>query len=220
MTSKDSTDVIDQLAGVDPDTSTDAIRRRRPETRRNAQASYDALFAPDFPGTVTAVERFAVAAFIASLHRDDRSTDWYSAHLRDAAGSRELPDLVAVEAAAGAANGPYGRYPQPALQRENTDGPGFAVSGRGRTELGWRLSAGLEHAHLLVFRPRESSRSALDLLIDAGWSADDIVTLSQLIAFLTFQLRVVHGLRELTAHPTAAAEARPPHETVLKERTR
>ena len=29
---------------------------------------------------------------------------------------------------------------------------------------------------------------------DAGWSADAIVTISQLIAFLTYQIRVVHGL--------------------------
>ena len=42
-------------------------------------------------------------------------------------------------------------------------------------------------------------------LVDAGWSADDIVSLSQLIAFLTFQLRVAWGLRVLAAAPASAA---------------
>ena len=41
--------------------------------------------------------------------------------------------------------------------------------------------------------------------MDAGWSADDIVSLSQLIAFLTFQLRVAWGLRVLAAAPASAA---------------
>jgi uncharacterized protein YciW len=33
--------------------------------------------------------------------------------------------------------------------------------------------------------------------LDAGWSTTDIVTLSQIIAFLLFQIRVAAGLRIL-----------------------
>ncbi len=33
--------------------------------------------------------------------------------------------------------------------------------------------------------------------MEAGWSTDDIVTLSQLVAFLSFQLRTAWGLRVL-----------------------
>ena len=36
-------------------------------------------------------------------------------------------------------------------------------------------------------------------MVDAGWSADGIVTLSQLVSFLAFQQRVVTGLRALAA---------------------
>jgi len=54
-------------------------------------------------------------------------------------------------------------------------------------------------AHLLVFHPRDASREALQALIDAGWSTADIVTLSQIVAFLTFQIRVAAGLRALAA---------------------
>jgi uncharacterized protein YciW len=38
---------------------------------------------------------------------------------------------------------------------------------------------------------------ALRALLDAGWSTTDIVTLSQLVAFLSFQIRVAAGLRAL-----------------------
>jgi uncharacterized protein YciW len=35
--------------------------------------------------------------------------------------------------------------------------------------------------------------------VAAGWSADGIVTLSQLVSFLAFQVRVVAGLSVLAA---------------------
>lgn len=54
-----------------------------------------------------------------------------------------------------------------------------------------------------MFRPRESSPEALEALADAGWSADGIVTLSQLVAFLAFQLRVAAGLRLLVQEDAA-----------------
>jgi len=60
-----------------------------------------------------------------------------------------------------------------------------------------RLAAALAHTHLLVYRPRDSSADALQTLLDAGWSTTGIVTLSQLVAFLNFQLRVVAGLTVL-----------------------
>ena len=61
--------------------------------------------------------------------------------------------------------------------------------------LGERLAAALAHTHLLVLRPREAPRPISAAAVDAGWSADGIVTLSQLVAFLAFQQRVVAGLQ-------------------------
>jgi uncharacterized protein YciW len=55
----------------------------------------------------------------------------------------------------------------------------------------------LDHAHQLVFHPRDANSAALQLLLDAGWSNAGIVTLSQLVAFLAFQIRAVAGLRTL-----------------------
>jgi len=59
----------------------------------------------------------------------------------------------------------------------------------------------------LVFRPRDASPAALQALLDAGWAANDIVTLSQLVAFLSFQIRAVAGLRALAAAPMRASAA-------------
>jgi len=51
----------------------------------------------------------------------------------------------------------------------------------------------------------------MQALLAAGWSSTAIVTLSQLVAFLSFQVRTVAGLRTLGAslgrHADAAAKA-------------
>jgi CMD domain protein len=73
------------------------------------------------------------------------------------------------------------------------------VSDAGRESLGPRLSAAFEHTHMLVFHPRDAATPSLQSLIDAGWSTTDIVTLSQLVAFLSYQIRVVAGLRALAS---------------------
>lgn len=63
-----------------------------------------------------------------------------------------------------------------------------------------------EHAHLLTFCPRDASPDALQALLDAGWTTDGIVTVSQLVAFTHFQLRVVAGLAVLNrTSPNPAA---------------
>ncbi|HWV48350.1 MAG TPA: CMD domain protein, partial [Microbacterium sp.] len=109
---------------------------------------------------------------------------------------------ILAEAAAAAASGPYGAYTEAGLQAENTSGPIYRADAA-RAALGDRLAAALEHTHLLVFRPRESAASDLDALIEAGWSIDGIVTLSQLISYLAFQQRVVAGLRVLAEEAQA-----------------
>ena len=52
---------------------------------------------------------------------------------------------------------------------------------------------------MLVFHPRDADARSLQSLLDAGWSTTEIVTLSQLVAFLSFQIRVVAGLKVLAA---------------------
>ena len=95
------------------------------------------------------------------------------------------------------ATGPYGRYPADGpLAGESVDGSRLVLDDDRRASLGERLAAGLEHTHLLVYRPREASGADLD---PPSWrragASDAIVTLSQFVAFLAFQQRVAAGLR-------------------------
>ena len=63
------------------------------------------------------------------------------------------------------------------------------------------LSAALAHAHMLVFHPRDANPAALQALLNAGWSNQGVVTLSQLVAFLAFQIRASAALRILAGTP-------------------
>ncbi|HEV2565048.1 MAG TPA: CMD domain protein [Microvirga sp.] len=194
--SRNISDVIDHLAGIRPGSTLDTLRDQRPQARENAQKSYQALFEPEFPGTVTALERYAVATFVAGLHRQSHVIAFYAASL-ERLGHPRLTGVINAEIARGLAEGPYGRYPQGPLTVEDKEGLVYQVSAENREGLGSRLAAALEHAHLLVFHPRDANPAALQKLLDAGWSTTDIVTLSQLVAFLLFQIRVVAGLRAL-----------------------
>lgn len=198
-------DIIDLLAGIAPTDPLSAVRDQRPQVRENAQRSFEALLEPAAPGAFTPAERYAVAVFVARLHAFDAATAFYGDLLGDEAPA--LVDLVADAAAAGSASGPFGAYREPGLRAESTDGPRWTPEATQADALGPRLTAALVHAHLLVLRPREARAAALQALVDAGWDADEIVSLSQLVAFLTFQLRVAWGLRVLAAAPGTAGPA-------------
>lgn len=190
-----TSDVIDRLADIRPGSFVDRIRAERPETRANAQKSYLALFEPSQEGDVTRAERLLIATFVAGLHGADAAEAFYASGIE---GDAALIAAVKSEIEAGRTSGPYGKYPSGPLSGEDKPGAVFTVSEPGRTQLGHKLSAALEHSHLLVYRPREASPDALQALVDAGWTTTAIVTLSQIIAFLAFQIRVVTGLAALS----------------------
>ncbi len=194
-------DIIDLLAGIAPGDPLDEVRSRRPQARENAQRSFEALLEPADPGTFLLAERYAISAFVAALHGFDRAAEFYGDLLGDEAAG--LAAVVDGAARSGATRGPYGDYREPALQGENVAGLRWTPDAATVAAGGERLAAALAHAHLLVFRPREARPEALRALADAGWDADDIVSLSQLIAFLTFQVRVAWALRVLAANPAA-----------------
>jgi CMD domain protein len=196
-------DVIDQLAGITPDDAIDRLRVQREQARINAQQSYLALFAPTPPvfGKFDIADRFAVAAFVAGLHGQADVSRFYADKLAGQGARAGVADAVAAEVKLGKAQGPYGSYPAGRLSGEDTAGPLYAVSEAHREALGGRLSAALAHAHLLVFHPRDASPAALQALLDAGWTSTEVVTLSQLVAFLAFQIRVVIGLKALAQSP-------------------
>lgn len=229
-------DTIDRLLGPLTARAVAALRARRPVTRDNLQASHDALLTV---GTDAASlpERLAVAAFTAELHGDHAAAEEYAARLRalDAPAPSEasvsapngitrtatpgttppsrLADAVLAAAASARTTGPYGTFASAALCAFDEPGPEFAASDALRAAAGARLAAALAYAHLLVLHPRDASPARLDALHDAGWSTDGIVTLSQLIAFLSCQLRVVAGLAALAGAPRTLEAAPTPSGT-------
>jgi CMD domain protein len=208
MMSTETTDVIDLLAGIEPGSSLDRIRGRRSQARENAQKGYVALFEPVDFCVFAAADRYAVAAFVAGIHGEVAAANFYLAKL---AGAADQSETLKTEIRRGKAEGPYGAFPAGPLSVEDKPGLIYRVGEDSGRVLGPRLAAALEHAHLLVFRPRDAAPAAMQTLLDAGWSSAAIVTLSQLIAFLSFQIRTVAGLQTLGAsrgrHADAAAVA-------------
>ena len=200
-------DIIDFLAGIEPGSSLSGVRDRRLQARQNAQKSYLALFEPADFGDVAAAERYAVAAFVAGVHDEPAVANFYLAKLAKAVVGADLVAPLKAEIERAKTEGPYGAFPAGPLSVEDKTGLIYRVSEDGKRVLGPRLAAALEHAHLLVFRPRDAAPAALKTLLDAGWSTTAIVTLSQLVAFLSFQVRSVAGLRTLGASLGHAAAA-------------
>ncbi|WP_165405777.1 CMD domain protein [Bradyrhizobium genosp. SA-3] len=192
-------DIIDTLAGIEPGSALDAIRARRLQARENAQKSYLSLFEPIDVGDFSLVERAAVAAFVTGLHGESPVAAFYREKLAANVDVAALLAAIQVEIERGKTSGPYGAFPAGPLSIENKAGLIYRVSAERKPNLGARLVAALEHAHLLVFRPRDAASADMKALLAAGWSNTGIVTFSQLVAFLSFQLRVVTGLRVLGA---------------------
>lgn len=172
-----STDIIDALAET-PATLAE-LRRSRPEAVENAQRSFEALFEPTDDALIRALPvatRYAVAAFIAGVSGATRAAAFYTDLLAD-----EDESLVAVVEEAvreGVSTGPYACGD-------------FVLFGDGA------LAAAFDFAHLLTFHPKDASPAAIGHLQEAGYNENAIVSLGQLIAFVAFQLRVVHGVQVL-----------------------
>lgn len=190
-------DLIDRLVGIAPGSPLDALRARRAVAREHSQKSHEALFAPADPGGFTPAERHAVAAYVTALHGEGPLAGHHAAEL--ARLDPRLAEPVAAAAAATRTTGPYGRYPLGPLSGEDAPGPDPVLPAEVAAALGPRLAAGLLHAHFLVFHPRDAEPGRFAPLRAAGWTTDEIVTLSQIVAFLTYQIRVVAGLRVLAA---------------------
>lgn len=67
-----------------------------------------------------------------------------------------------------------------------------------------------EFAHRLTFEPVAAAPEHIQALRDAGWSERGVVTLAQLVAFISFQSRLLAGLRLLQGEESHAG----PHAAV------
>ena len=154
--SAETTDVINLLAGIEPGSSLDGIRTRRLQARENAQKSYVALFEPADFRDFAAADRYAVAAFVAGVHAEPAAASFYLAQLARAADRSAPSEALKTEIERAKTEGPYGAFPAGPLSVEDKVGLIYHVGETNRGVLGARLSAAFEHAHLLVFRPRDA----------------------------------------------------------------
>jgi|SRR5215510_5014159 len=99
-TPSDVCDVMDQLAGLAPDSRLGQLRRQRPDVVRHLQRSDEAIFTPRHDGGLSAVERAAAALRIAVLLRDDRLQAHYRARAIEHGGA-ELAASAADPSTAG-----------------------------------------------------------------------------------------------------------------------
>jgi CMD domain protein len=198
-------DLIDLLVGIEPGSRLDLLRAERQQARDNAQASYLALFEPVDTETASLAERFVIACFVLGLNGRNDEMSYYASKLMSLEGGPTLAEAIKAELPGAMTQGPVGHYPKGPLSVEDIEGVAYQVPEACKAVLGSRIAAAMEHAHLLTFRPRDARADALQALLDAGWSTSGIVTISQLIAFLSFQLRVIMGLKALAMAPEKAA---------------
>ncbi len=69
-----------------------------------------------------------------------------------------------------------------------------------------RLRAVLDFARTLALKPVEGDRAALMRLPAAGLSTPEVVALAQLVAFVSYQVRVVAGLQAMRDAPASAQD--------------
>jgi CMD domain protein len=72
-----------------------------------------------------------------------------------------------------------------------------AEGGGGATDVPPRLVAILDHATVVTTAPGSASQARLDALRDVGLAPRDIVAIAQVVAFVSYQVRVVAGLRAM-----------------------
>ena len=182
------TDVLNELLGIDEGSALAQLRARRPEATTHMDGAYRALFVDDSATTVSRAERFATALRVAALHSERPLVDHYAAQLRAAGGSDQL--VAAAQAAPGAFGAGVGSR---------------AAGGQSNaSDVPERLRAMLKHADLLVIRPAAARPADLEALQRAGLSAPEVVTVSQVISFASFQVRVFVGLALLRGDERAA----------------
>lgn len=161
-------DLVDRLVPLQAGTPTHAVRYQRNKVVTATQGSYDRLFDPELAGPSLA-ERLLAAHAIARLS----SSTALQAHYDDRL--RALPELTAQQRAV--------------LDGAPIKGPDDADD--------TRLQAILRFTATLAERPVEGDREALLRLPVAGLATPETVALAQLIAFVSFQVRVVAGLQAL-----------------------
>lgn len=165
MRDENTTDLLNLLAKIDPDSPLGQLRAQRSDIARYIQGSYDALVEAQDGSGVTATERGLIALRVALHEKSEPLMAHYRARLTALGASAEIVE---------------------ATERATLDEP-----------LTPRLIALLQHVDLLTNEPRKATPAHLEQLKAHGFSTPDMVSVAQLIAFLSFQVRTLAGLQLL-----------------------
>ncbi|MEZ4733877.1 MAG: CMD domain protein [Caldilineaceae bacterium] len=164
-------DIMNQLAGLAPESPVVAVRALRPPVVNHTQGSYDTLLAPQNASGLTLVERAQVALRVAVLTDSPTLIDHYRQRLVALGAASESIAALA--------------------QKDKA------------VVLDQRTTAIMHHVDLLTHTPGAATPAALATLQERGLRGPEIVTLSQLIAFLSFQVRVLPVLSLLAEEEAA-----------------
>ncbi|MGJ3508486.1 hypothetical protein [Enemella sp. A6] len=179
-------DVAGRAIGIVPGDRRDTTRRPRPKTRENIRAAYRALFGMATQGIALA-DRHLVAGFVAGLTEPGSAVaEWHRAR----AGDPQLVDRLLESAAQ---MEPWGTHRDAKLALAGQPGQWWQVPEDEREHLGVPLAAVVEHAHFLVLHPREARPKVLATLAAAGWTRAQIATWSQVISFISVQVKLTAG---------------------------
>jgi uncharacterized protein YciW len=161
------TDVIDSILGPHSAAAVSLLRGEKPELAAQMQDYYNAVFEPA-PDSAQALSP---------------AERWLIA-VRTASRTKSA---IVVE-----------WYSEQALRSGvDTD----AIAKTADSALPWvgepRMTAIMRHVDLIVSHPGDSSRADIDALLNAGLTPAAIVALSQVVAYVSYQLRLIAAFRAL-----------------------
>lgn len=189
-------DLIDDIARLAEGSPVHALRHQRDKVVATAQRSHDAFFgeAVEDAGPLSLTRRLLVALYACRLTPSEALAAHYRERLQALGTDARTVRLV------------------------DTGTPAELNAG-----VDAQLAALLHFTRILATRPIEGDRAELMKLPAAGLSTPDTVLLAQLVSFLSYQTRIVAGLRAMDAAegaPEAPAAAAPDHEMLSNDMLR
>jgi len=166
-TSVTSRDTIDAILGVEPGSAIAALREAKPELARQDQAYYLAIFDPT---PASAAELSVRDRALVALRVASHTNSEAVANWYAGIAANEGASSNEIERVRDLSNA----WPTPS-----------------------KLGAALRHADLLTTAPSAATAQDLQNLKDAGLTPPGILSLSQTIAFVSYQLRLIATLRAL-----------------------
>jgi uncharacterized protein YciW len=162
-------DVVDTILEDARTPHVGELRAVKPELAAQMQGYYDAVFLPDDTSTLALS---AGERFLIALRT--------AAHT----GSTRVEDWYRGQA-------------------ESSDVSEMLIAKAGDVSQPWngdpRTTAIMRHVDLIVTRPVDSNRADIEALADVGVSPQGIVALSQVVGYVSYQVRLVASLRALGA---------------------